>query len=222
MGKLLLIRHGHTSLNLPGENERLRGWLDVPLDDQGMREAEEIAARLVKYNIDTIFSSDLTRAIQTSVALSRVTGAPLIPTQELRPWNLGAFGGQLILEIVPFLTLLNQQPATAAPGGESWNDFYSRYQRRLLSLLELAADTGRTIAAVTHVRNFLTAPTVIEGGDPTKVPVKGGPATGSFYVLERQDGQWRITAPDATSTEPPKLRLPTLRLPQLEESEAQR
>jgi broad specificity phosphatase PhoE len=30
MGKLLIIRHGKTALNLPGKDERLRGWLDVP------------------------------------------------------------------------------------------------------------------------------------------------------------------------------------------------
>jgi broad specificity phosphatase PhoE len=192
MGKLILIRHGHTSLNRPGEQERLRGWLDVPLDDQGLEEAEQTAQSVASYGIETLYTSDLTRAVQTSVAISRIIQAPLIPTPELRPWNLGSFAGQLIHEIVPFLNLLNERPDIPAPGGESWNKFYDRYSRRLLALMDLAAGSKQTIAAITHVRNFLTAPTVIKGGDKSKVPVKGGPPTGSVHVIEKLSGKWSL------------------------------
>jgi broad specificity phosphatase PhoE len=193
-GKLILIRHGHTSLNLSGEQERLRGWLDVPLDEQGLREAEQTAARVARHGITAIYSSDLTRAIQTSVSVSRTTGAPLIPAGDLRPWNLGTFAGQLVCELVPFLDLLKSRPELNAPGGESWNQFYDRYAKRLLSLMALAADSGQTIAAVTHVRNFLAAPTVIHGGDRNKIAVRGGPKTGSTYVIERINGKWNVGA----------------------------
>jgi broad specificity phosphatase PhoE len=37
MGKLILVRHGHTPLNAAGKEERLRGWLDIPLDEQGLQ-----------------------------------------------------------------------------------------------------------------------------------------------------------------------------------------
>jgi broad specificity phosphatase PhoE len=192
MGKLILIRHGHTTLNRRGYDERLRGWLDVPLDDEGLREAEETAERVASHKIEVIYSSDLKRAMQTSIAVSRTTKAPLIPTPELRPWNLGIFGGQLIREIVPFLKLLSDLPDIPAPAGESWNQFHSRYSRQLLSLLELAGSSDRTIAAVTHVRNFLAAPSVIEGSDRNKVPVTGGPKTGSIYLVEKIEGKWRL------------------------------
>ncbi len=202
MGKLILIRHGHTSLNRPGGEERLRGWLDVPLDDQGLEEAEETAQSVTSYGITTLYTSDLTRAVQTSVAISRITKAPLIPTPELRPWNLGSFAGQLIHEIVPFLNLLNERPDIPAPGGESWNKFYDRYSRRLLALMDLAAGSKQCIAAVTHVRNFLTAPTVIKGGDKNKVPVKGGPPTGSVYVIEKLSGKWSLRSDQSDAPMP--------------------
>jgi broad specificity phosphatase PhoE len=207
MGKLILIRHGHTSLNRPGGEDRLRGWLDVPLDDQGLQEAEQTAQSVASYGISTLYTSDLTRAVQTSVAISRIIQAPLIPTPELRPWNLGSFAGQLIHEIVPFLNLLNERPDIPAPGGESWNKFYGRYSRRLLALMELAAGSRQSIAAVTHVRNFLTAPTVIKSGDKNKVPVKGGPPTGSVYVIEKLSGKWSLRpgpcdGPKSSSLEP--------------------
>ena len=193
-GKLILIRHGRTSLNLAGEHERLRGWLDVPLDDHGLSEAKETAARVVRHGIATIYSSDLARAIQTSATISRVTGARVVPAGDLRPWNLGSFSGQLIREIVPFLDFLKDRPDLPAPGGESWNQFYDRYSKRLLALMALAADSCQVIAAVTHVRNFLAAPTVIHGGDRHNVEVRGGPKTGSVYVIEQTNGQWSVRA----------------------------
>ncbi|HLX72500.1 MAG TPA: histidine phosphatase family protein [Verrucomicrobiae bacterium] len=192
MAKLILIRHGHTSFNIPGQKERLRGWLDIPLSNEGLAEAEETARFLAGFQIKTIYSSDLTRALQTAQVLSRVVDAPITPTPELRPWNLGAFAGQLIHELLPFLVLLNQQPDTVAPGGESWNQFYDRYSARLLALMELAHESDEHIAAVAHVRNFLTAPTIVLGGDRHQVPVKGGPKTGSVYIIEKSGDKWRI------------------------------
>jgi broad specificity phosphatase PhoE len=62
MGKLILVRHGHTSLNGPGDDERLRAWLDVPLDEKGLREAAETADKLTHYPIEVIYCSDLRRA----------------------------------------------------------------------------------------------------------------------------------------------------------------
>ena len=61
MGKLILVRHGHTALNKPGEDERLRAWLDVPLDETGMREVVDTAEKLHGYPIEAIYCSDLKR-----------------------------------------------------------------------------------------------------------------------------------------------------------------
>jgi broad specificity phosphatase PhoE len=208
MAKLILIRHGHTNFNIPGQKERLRGWLDIPLSSQGLAEAEETARIVADFGAKTIYSSDLTRALQTAEIISRTVNAPITPTPELRPWNLGAFAGQLIHELIPFLLLLNQQPDTVAPGGESWNQFYERYSKRLFALMDLAHQSDKNIAAVAHVRNFLTAPTIVLGGDKNKVPVKGGPKTGSVYIIEKSGGTWQIktdklelvTLPDAATT----------------------
>lgn len=192
MGKLILIRHGHTILNAPGVEERLRGWMDVPLSEQGLQEAEDTARIVSHYDIKAIYSSDLTRAIQTSTIVAKKVKAPITPTTELRPWNLGVFAGQLIHELLPFLKLLNQRPEVVAPSGESWNQFYARYSGRLLSLMNLAHKSQHDIAAVAHVRNFLTAPSIVLKGDKNKVPVKGGPKTGSVYIIEKKGKNWSI------------------------------
>jgi broad specificity phosphatase PhoE len=193
MGKLILIRHGHTCLNVPGKDERLRGWLDVPLDEQGLREAEETAALIEGYPVQSIYSSDLRRARQTAEVLRRRTYARRIAaTSELRPWNLGVFCGQRVHDILPFLNLLNRHPDMAAPSGESFYQFYGRYSRRLTTLMNLAHESAGYIVAVTHVRNLLAAKTVIEQGNPDRVPVQGGPTTGALVVVEKQNGIWRM------------------------------
>ena len=73
MGKLILVRHGHTPLNGHGKDERLRAWLDIPLDDQGMREGEEIAEKLSHLDVTGIYSSDLRRARQTAEMIRQST-----------------------------------------------------------------------------------------------------------------------------------------------------
>jgi broad specificity phosphatase PhoE len=196
MGKLILVRHGHTPLNSPGEDERLRSWLNVPLDQKGLEEAARTADMLTNYPIDVIFCSDLRRARQTAEVLRRRVKAPVMATSELRPWNLGAFGGQRVKDILPFLSLLNQRPDLAAPSGESFYQFYGRYSHRLTALLSLADSTDGCVLAVTHVRNLLAAATIIEGGDKSKVPVKGGPSTGTVSIVEKVEGRWRILRED--------------------------
>ena len=192
MGKLILVRHGHTCLNVPGKDERLRGWLDIPLDERGLREANETAELLDNYQVEAIYSSDLRRARQTAEILRRRTQARRVTTSnELRPWNLGVFAGQRVFDILPFLNLLNRHPSLAAPSGESFYQFYGRYSSRLKELLSLALESAQCIVAVTHVRNLLASQTVIEGGDPDRIPVRGGPPTGTVIVVENYNGKWQ-------------------------------
>lgn len=199
MGKLIIVRHGHTSLNVPGRDERLRGWLDVPLDKQGLQEAAETAERLADYPVGTIFSSDLRRARQTAELLRRRTHARVVHSNELRPWNLGVFCGQRVLDILPFLNLLNQHPDVSAPSGESFYQFYGRYSNRLTELMNLALDCSQCIVAVTHVRNLLATKTIIEHGDRDRVPVRGGPTTGALTIVEKVEGVWRMRTDDGSA-----------------------
>lgn len=195
MGTILIIRHGHTPLNLPGRDERLRGWLDVPLDQQGLDEAVATSEYVFRnFKVDSIYCSDLRRARQTADVLRRKTGAAVTHTSDLRPWNLGVFCGQRVREIIPFLNLLNQHPDMPAPSGESYYQFYGRYAHRLREVMSAAETTSGSIAVVTHVRNLLAAASIIHGGDRDKVPVKGGPQTGALLVAEKSFGSWTLRA----------------------------
>lgn len=184
MGKLILVRHGHTTLNGFGDDDRIRAWLDVPLDDQGLREASELAERLAGFQIGVIHCSDLRRARQTADVLQRSTKAPILDTMELRPWDLGVFAGQKVSEILPLLSFLTEHPDLVAPSGESFNQFLARYSRRLGSLLHLAATTGNCVVAVTHLRNILASHMIINGRERSYAVLAPGPETGSVSIIE--------------------------------------
>jgi broad specificity phosphatase PhoE len=198
LGKLILVRHGKTILNSQDDEERLRGWLDVPLDEQGFREAQETAHRVAQHRVQQIYCSDLQRARQTAEAVVRATQAPIVYTSDLRPWNVGRLAGERVKEILPTLLQLEVDLEKPAPGGESFQAFYTRYSRKLMELLEIAAGAAACIVAVTHHRNVLAAPTILLGGDKTKIPVRGGPKTGSLLWVEQKDGRWHPRAEGVT------------------------
>lgn len=192
MGKLILVRHGRTPLNRPGDDERLRGWLDVPLDEEGLKEAAAIGEQLAGHSIEITYSSDLRRARQTAETIRRAVKSQLVTTQDLRPWNLGVFCGQRVQDLLPFLNQLNQHPDLPAPSGESYHQFYGRYSARLRQLMNLVEPLSRDVVVITHVRNLLATKTIVEHGDRNRVPVRGGPPTGTLMVVEKRNGVWGV------------------------------
>jgi len=131
--KLLLARHGQTSLNAQG---RFLGRVNDPLDDVGMRQVATLAARLENERIDAIVSSDLTRATQTAVAIANPHGLTVQVDLDLREIAMGAWEGQLIAEIKKTQPHLFEQwladPVQYYPtGGESLEGMRLRLQRAL-------------------------------------------------------------------------------------------
>jgi broad specificity phosphatase PhoE len=91
-----LVRHGCTDYNV--EN-RLQGWMDVPLNEEGRRQAKELAFSINKKCWDVVISSDLIRAKQTAEIISEALNSPLFLFKGLRERNFGIYEGKLIQEI---------------------------------------------------------------------------------------------------------------------------
>ena len=72
-GRLYLVRHGRTA----GNTVRYVGWGDEPLDDVGREQARALAAQLADEPIDVVYSSPLSRALDTARPLAEAHGAPL-------------------------------------------------------------------------------------------------------------------------------------------------
>ncbi|MFR0586594.1 histidine phosphatase family protein [Lactobacillus porci] len=66
MKKIYFVRHGQTYMNV---YQRVQGWIDSPLTESGMRDAEMVAKRLQKVPLIAAWSSDTIRAIKTRNAI---------------------------------------------------------------------------------------------------------------------------------------------------------
>ena len=62
-GKLILVRHGQSTWNAAN---LFTGWENVELSEKGILEAKKAAEELSKFNFDSVFTSELTRAQKTA------------------------------------------------------------------------------------------------------------------------------------------------------------
>ncbi len=93
MSQLALVRHGQSTWNL--EN-RFTGWVDVPLSENGIQEAQNAAQKLLNYQFDIAFTSALQRAQQTlKIILEKIQQStiPIISDKALNERMYGDLQG---------------------------------------------------------------------------------------------------------------------------------
>lgn len=84
-----IVRHGQTLLNCLN---RAQGWTDSPLTDMGKQEALDLGAKLKKIDFRSIYTSDMSRAIQTArliLSAGERNALPILEDTRLREWCLG-------------------------------------------------------------------------------------------------------------------------------------
>jgi len=192
---VLLVRHGHTTLNSEKHGERLRGWLDLALTHEGKADARRAGQELKSHNVGHLVSSDLRRARQTAEIIGEQIGVKPEVNEGLRPWNVGRLAGKRVEDIREEMEHYQHHPTDVVPEGESFNDFYERWERELMALLKRAeSHPDKAVVALTHVRNLLTAPHILAGDDrgPIKVIGKPHPAPGTITPVTKVNGKWRI------------------------------
>ena len=121
---LYLIRHGETDWN---RQRRSQGREDVPLNEQGIRQAENCGRALEGIGIGTVVSSPLQRAAKTAQLLAQhAQAASVIIDPDLIERDLGAASGQVVYSVEDYFS-----PFSAA-GMEPQEDVSSRMVRALL------------------------------------------------------------------------------------------
>lgn len=91
---IYLLRHGQSIWNF--EN-KFTGWTDVDLNENGQKEAMNVAQIAKKLNIDYIFTSDLKRTIQTAEIIeNKINNENIITIQhkDLNERHYGIFTGK--------------------------------------------------------------------------------------------------------------------------------
>ncbi|MBN2258773.1 MAG: histidine phosphatase family protein [Anaerolineaceae bacterium] len=149
MPSIILIRHGETDY----VGKRLAGHLPgIHLNQHGVLQAEQLAARLSALPITALYSSPIDRAIDTAAPLARVRGLKINILTPLTEINVGDWQGKSI----PYLRRLkrwretHEQPARFSfPNGESFVDKQKVMCETLMQLVA-NADSNDVIACVSH------------------------------------------------------------------------
>ena len=138
---LFLVRHGRTEANARG---LLQGRLDRPLDDEGHRQAQAIAAMVGP--VDEVISSSLVRARQTASYF----GADASVDDRWIEIAYGEYEGVPADDVPPDVWQgWRENPGFRTVGGESFGDLDARVRAACNELLDRVHD--RNIVVVSHV-----------------------------------------------------------------------
>jgi broad specificity phosphatase PhoE len=90
MTKIIFVRHGETVWN---KQNRVLGWKNIRLSKLGREQAVKLAKRLKNEKIDAIYTSKLSRAVDTAKEINKFHKLKMISVPELNEVNFGIWEG---------------------------------------------------------------------------------------------------------------------------------
>lgn len=151
MTRIITVRHGQSLANV---GAIFAGHSDFDLSEFGHAQARLVGEYLAKTeSIDIIYSSDLSRAYNTAVPTSRLTGIPIIKDAKLREIYAGLWEGLTVGEIAEkypedFNCWRNNFSAVRCTGGESVREVYLRVVPHICEIAK--KNDGKTVLITTH------------------------------------------------------------------------
>lgn len=139
--KIYIIRHGETDWNV---KKMWQGTTDIPLNEKGVLQANQVAKRLENVNFERIFSSPLIRAKATAEAVGKIKNLDVCVKRDLREVELGEWEGLTHTEVVSkypdTFTVWEKGLDTGEIGFgiENFNDLQERAYKVLLEICEEA------------------------------------------------------------------------------------
>lgn len=162
--RLWLARHGQTAYNLEG---RFQGWLPVPLDETGRRQAGELAEVVARLGPAALVCSDIARAQETAaIVAARVGLEPVVDARfaetETGDWTDRTFAAVIAEDPEGFARFAALDPEWGFPGGES----FARQRARVLEGLDDWRSRGIAghVVIVCHGNTIRLA--TLDGGGP--------------------------------------------------------
>lgn len=181
----ILFRHGQTDYNL---SERLHGRLDIPLNETGCKQAEDLAERLKSFRMEIIYSSPLKRALQTAQIVGSLCKVRYDLCEDLQEAGFGAVEGMMWCEIkaqypdiCKTLFTPNVRMSDRFPGGESKEEITDRMFAALISLTEVPETVIGISSHGAIISRFLQA---LGRGDQELKNTE-------FFVVEYEDGKFK-------------------------------
>ena len=151
MKKVYLIRHGLP--DFPDGKRMCIGTTDIPMGEAGLAQAAQMAAKLPA--VTAVFSSPLTRAVQTAQAI----GMPVTILPDLREMHAGEWDGLTFAEIrqrYPELYAARASDLTIPlPGAEDHEEGLHRFAAAMEKAANLAPGDFAAVAHGGIIAQFL-------------------------------------------------------------------
>ena len=147
--KVYLVRHGETAWTI---SRQATGRTDIPLTDQGERDAQKLSTRLKGLGFAAVLTSPLQRAQRTSELAGFGDRAEV--DVDLMEWDYGAYEGRRAAEIQaerPGWSLFKD----GCPGGETLEAVRVRAERVVNRIRALQGDV--LVFAHWHILRVFTA-----------------------------------------------------------------
>ena len=148
---VFLIHHGTTDWH---RDSKLLGRRDIPLNEEGVAQAERLAEALDGIRIAEVISSPLQRALHTAEIIGKRFDIETARDNRIIDFKLGDWEGQSpgsILDTEEYRQFLANPLSTSMPQGES----YQEVKRRAVGAVEQSIEdnpSGAAIAIITHAR----------------------------------------------------------------------
>ena len=148
--RLYLVRHGEL---VTSKEWRYVGQMDVELNETGKQQIKKLSSRLSSEQIEMIFSSDLTRTIESAEIIGNKLEIINEPISELREINLGVWEGLTLEEIEEsFPEDLVKRSEDIKDfriiNGESFSDVKKRVIPKLKDIIE--GNVSKRILVIAH------------------------------------------------------------------------
>jgi len=148
--RVYLIRHGQTVSNSEG---RYQGQTDSTLTPLGHAQADQLSRALASVPLRAVYSSVLSRAWHTALAIAAPHDLAVSPVGDLREIGLGVWEGLTEVEVAQrfgdMVARRRRDPeGVVPPGGESLSQVRSRVLRVMREILD--RHEGETVAIVAH------------------------------------------------------------------------
>jgi len=150
MTRLYLVRHGETEWN---RFSKVQGRTDTELSEEGIKQAQLLAGRLARENIDIIYSSSLKRALRTAEIVAGYKSCKVVESDKYHEICLGPWEGMTINEIKEKYTehfrVYREDPANFnLPGAETFMDLTERTYNAISDIVN--RHKGSNILVVSH------------------------------------------------------------------------
>ncbi len=142
-----LVRHGTTTDSNKGI---IRGDRNSMLDRDGFKDAHALKDFFKNKEWAYIFSSDMTRSIQTGTIIGEPKGISPMVLHDFRPWDVGYLEGKDKKTYGPDLMVFVDNPDMRPMGGDTRNEFFDRVDPLFVAFVTAGLKLKKPSIAIGH------------------------------------------------------------------------